>query len=221
MIDTPRRLEASAQAVLLAALARAWSEWTLSDSLRVDIEGHGRDVLGDTLDVSRTVGWFTTVFPIHLSQSQDVRAVQRTLDALPLRGAAHGLARHLAPDESVRAALAAPGRPSVLFNLLGTHDVSLPAESRLRVIDPPRAQTRHPDAVRPYGLELNARIESASLIVTIEYSRLAHAADDIERFASAFRDALEQAAEPASALPGIDPASLDIVASLLAEIDEP
>jgi hypothetical protein len=74
---------------------------------------------------------------------------------------------------------------------------------------------------RPYALELNARIENGSLIITIEYSRVAHAADEIARFTSAFRDALEQGAEPAVALPGIDAASLAIVADLLAEIDEP
>ena len=219
--NAPRRLDVSAQAVLLAALARAWCGWTGVDSLRVDLEGHGRDVLGDTLDVSRTVGWFTTVFPVHVRFSRDlVTAVQRLLDALPLRGAAHGLARHLSPDESIRAALAAQPRSRVLFNLLGTHDVSLPPGSRLRVLDAPYARPRDPDAVRPYALELNARIENGSLIITIEYSRLAYAAEDIARFTSAFRDALEQSAEPAVALPGIDAASLAIVADLLAEIDE-
>jgi hypothetical protein len=107
-----------------------------------------------------------------------------------------------------------------LFNLLGTHDVSLPAASRLRVIDGPNARPRSPDAARPYTLELNARVENGSLIITIEYSRHAHSPADIDRFALALREALERSTESAPSLPGIDAASLAIVADLLAEIDE-
>jgi len=234
MQEAPRRMEASAQAVLLAGLLIGWRDWTGTDSLRLDIEGHGRDILGNAFDVSRTVGWFTTVFPVHLVLPRDedsadsphemaVKAVQNALAALPLRGAAHGLARHLTPDESVRSTLAAQPRPSVLFNLLGTHDVTLPPESRLRVVDEPHGRERSPEAPRAYGLELNARIERGSLIVSIEYSRRTHDAETIARFATALRDALHSLAAGSFerfALPGVDATSLAIVADLLAELDD-
>ncbi|HEX6048444.1 MAG TPA: condensation domain-containing protein, partial [Gemmatimonadaceae bacterium] len=186
MQEATRRSGTSAPVVLLAALLLAWRAWTGNETLRLDVEGHGRDVLGTRLDVSRTVGWFTTVFPIYLAMPQRadlgagpshdalVRAVHDAVEALPLHGAAHGLARYLTPDESLRAALEAQPRPTVLFNLLGTHDVTLPASSRLRVTDEPQGRPRSPDAPRPYLLELNARVERGALIVTIEYSRLAH-----------------------------------------------
>ena len=235
MQEAPRRLQASAQAILLSALLIAWRDWAGSESLRLDVEGHGRDALGDGLDVSRTVGWFTTVFPVHLALPVDpdygterrldaiAAAVQRTLDALPLCGAAHGLARYLAPDESVRSSLAAQPRPALLFNLLGTHDVTLPPASRLRVTDEPHGQSRDPDAPRAYVIEINARIEHGTLIVTIEYSRRAHDAESIARFGAALRDALQGMAHgsPARfALPGVDASSMAIVADLLAELDE-
>jgi non-ribosomal peptide synthase protein (TIGR01720 family) len=235
MQDAPRRLETSAQAVLLAALLIAWRDWTGSDSLRLDLEGHGRDVLGDAFDISRTVGWFTTVFPVLLALPQDsengaepspeavAKAVQVALDALPLRGAAYGLARYLSPDESLRNALAAQPRPALLFNLLGTHDVTLPPASRLRVTDEPHGRSRDQDTPRAYVLELNARVERGSLIVTLEYSRLAHDAETIARFAAALRDALQGMAHGTSmrpVLPGLDASSLAIVADLLAELDE-
>jgi non-ribosomal peptide synthase protein (TIGR01720 family) len=234
MQEAPRRMEASAQAVLLAALLIGWRDWTGKDSLRLDVEGHGRDILGDAFDVSRTVGWFTTVFPVHLALPRDqdsadsphemaVKAVQNALDALPLRGAAHGLARHLTPDESVRSALAAQTRPAVLFNLLGTHDVTLPPESRLRVVDEPQGRARSPEAPRAYVLELNARVERGALIVSIEYSRRSYDAETIARFASALRDALLSLATRSFkrfTLPGVDASSLAIVADLLAELDD-
>jgi non-ribosomal peptide synthase protein (TIGR01720 family) len=181
------------------------------------------------------VGWFTTVFPVHLALPVDpdygaeprleavARAVQKSLDLLPLRGAAHGLARYLAPDESLRSSLAAQPRPAVLFNLLGTHDVTLPPASRLRVTDERQGQFRDPDAARAYGLELNARVERGALIVSIEYSRLSHGAQAIARFAAAWRDALQGMAHGSSerfSLPGVDASSMAIVADLLAELDE-
>jgi non-ribosomal peptide synthase protein (TIGR01720 family) len=232
--DAVRRLDASAQTLLLAALLLAWRQWSGSDSLRLDVEGHGRDVLGDTLDVSRTVGWFTTVFPIHLSVQRDrgngaepsvaavVKAVRSALEALPLRGAAHGLARYLAPDESMRVALAAQPRSAVLFNHLGTHDLTLPPSARLRVMDAPQGRTRSPDAPRAYLLEINSRVEHGQLIVTIEYSRRAHRTATVERLADALRAALDGIARGSahSGTPGMDATSLAIVADLLAELDD-
>jgi len=176
--EAPKRLDATAQALLLGSLLLAWREWTGHHALRVDLEGHGRDILSDALDVSRTVGWFTTVFPIYLSLPRGVddgdappvesvvQAVGKALDALPMRGAAHGLARYVAPDESVRAALAAQPRPAVLFNYVGSHDVTLPVASQLRVMVEPQGRARDLDAPRPYSLEINARVEDGALIVT-------------------------------------------------------
>jgi non-ribosomal peptide synthase protein (TIGR01720 family) len=235
MQEAPRRMDASAQAVLLAALLLAWRDWTGHDSLRLDLEGHGRDVLGEALDVSRTVGWFTTVFPVHLALPRGpepgaeprleavVKAVQQALDALPLRGAAHGLARYLTPDEPLRAALAAQPPSALLFNLLGTHDVTLPPASWLRVADEPQGRSRSPDAPRPYHLELNARVERGAFIISIEYSGRAYGAEAMARFAAALRDALHGITHGAFtrvALPGVDAASLAIVADLLAELDD-
>jgi len=236
--DATRRLEASAQALLLAGLLLAWHRWTGAHALRLDVEGHGRDVLGDALDVSRTVGWFTTVFPVSLALPPDtrngaesaagnlVRGVAATLDALPLRGAGHGLARYLAPDESARATLAAQPRPPVLFNYLGAHDLALPPASRLRVTDEPHGRPRSPDAPRAYLIELNARIERGALIVAIEYSHRMHARESVEQLATHFRDALGTIARATLAAPvpfslaALDAAALATVADLLSELDD-
>ena len=236
--DAPRRLEAPPQALLLAALLLAWHRWTGAHVLRLDVEGHGRDVLGDAIDVSRTVGWFTTVFPVRLALPQRsaseaepaagqlVSTVQATLDALPLRGAAHGIARYLSPDEAVRAALASQPRPAVLFNYLGAHDLTLPPAARLRVTDEPHGRARSPNAPRAYVLEMNARVERGALIVVIEYSRRLQNKESVERLAGHYRDALGAIARaiPASPVPfslaALDATGLATVADLLSELDD-
>lgn len=232
--DAPARLEGTVQALLLSALLLAWHAWTGTEVLRLDLEGHGRDVLGDAFDASRTVGWFTTVFPLRLalppapgasappSAASAVRAVQQALDALPLRGAAHGLLRYLSPDDALRARLAARPRPAVLFNYLGVHDLALPPDSPLRVTDTPAGRARDPEGARPYLLELNSLVQDGRLVVAIEHARQVHSRATMERFAALLRESLGRIAlgrPDSSELSGLDAAGLQAVAELLGALD--
>ncbi len=232
--EAPRRLDATAQSLLLTALLLAWRRWTATDVLWLDLEGHGRDVVGHDADAARTVGWFTTVFPVRLAirgtdasaeptTATVVHEVHRTLDALPMRGAAHGLLRHLAPDETIRARLAALPRPTLLFNYLGTHDLALPPASRLRVTEESGGRARSPQGARPYLLELNARVQGGQLIVSIEYARRVHSPGTIQQFAASLRESLavvRRAVPRHIELAGLDDAGLQAVANLLGALDE-
>ncbi|MGB1061816.1 MAG: condensation domain-containing protein, partial [Ketobacter sp.] len=53
--------------LLLAALYQALTQWSGRSSLSVDLEGHGREFISEQLDISRTVGWFTSIYPVRLS----------------------------------------------------------------------------------------------------------------------------------------------------------
>jgi amino acid adenylation domain-containing protein/non-ribosomal peptide synthase protein (TIGR01720 family) len=110
--------------VLLAALAHAVTGWTGADRITVDLEGHGREELFDEVDVSRTVGWFTSVHPVTITVPdgeapwrQRVRAVRRQLRVIPDNGIGFGALRHLGSPE-VRERLADKHAP-IAFNYLG------------------------------------------------------------------------------------------------------
>jgi non-ribosomal peptide synthase protein (TIGR01720 family) len=106
--------------VLLAALAWALARWTGRDRVAVTLEGHGREDVLD-LDVSNTVGWFTTMFPVALTVPDGdwrtiVRAARKQLRAVPGNGFGYGALRHLG-------ALDASGPlPRLSFNYLGQFD---------------------------------------------------------------------------------------------------
>jgi non-ribosomal peptide synthase protein (TIGR01720 family) len=109
--------------VLLAALARAIHRWrgTTDGPVLVDLEGHGREEFATDLDVSRTVGWFTTVYPVCLdpgdSDAADaVKRVKEQLRAVPDKGLGYGLLRYLDPPGA--AELTGPD-PQIGFNYLG------------------------------------------------------------------------------------------------------
>jgi len=68
--DVPGVYNTQINDVLLTALLESFSQWTGEKSLMVDLEGHGREDLFEVIDLSRTVGWFTTLFPVRLEGSK-------------------------------------------------------------------------------------------------------------------------------------------------------
>ncbi|NEB67681.1 hypothetical protein G3I39_11585, partial [Streptomyces fulvissimus] len=105
--------------VLLTALARTLRGWTGRDRLAVHLEGHGREDLFADLDLTRTVGWFTSMYPVALGLPEGdawgpaVMAVKEQLRAIPDRGIGYGALRHLG------GALPSHAEPRISFNYLG------------------------------------------------------------------------------------------------------
>ncbi|MGH9337580.1 MAG: condensation domain-containing protein, partial [Vicinamibacteria bacterium] len=102
----PRSHGASAHEALLAALALSLSEWMGTSAACIDVEGHGRE--SEDLDLSRTVGWFTSLYPAALAVErggetlETLKRVRDQLRAIPRSGLGYGLLRYLSEDENVR-----------------------------------------------------------------------------------------------------------------------
>ncbi|MGH8549678.1 MAG: condensation domain-containing protein, partial [Methylococcales bacterium] len=92
--------------LLLAALARTLCTWPGSDSVAIDLEGHGREALSGELDPSGTVGWFTSLYPVNFEIPRDasegvlIEAVKAHLSQVPHKGIGYGLLRYLQDAES-------------------------------------------------------------------------------------------------------------------------
>ncbi|MFE0652996.1 condensation domain-containing protein [Streptomyces sp. NPDC059534] len=127
----PSALGTGVNAVLLAALSVAVGRWRAAGRTRdtepflVDVEGHGREEIVDGLDLSSTVGWFTSMFPVRLGGAQggaeaEARALQEQLDAMPDKGLGFGILRYLDPHTAP--VLGRLRQRQILFNYLGTFD---------------------------------------------------------------------------------------------------
>lgn len=125
-LDNARRLlQSTTDEILLTALARALAITVGDGVAAIDLAGAGRSVLRPEVDLRRTIGWFSTIYPIALpcvnnsgaSAAQLLEEVSRTVKAVPHHGIGHGLLRYLhAPTAAVLAA----GAPSdVFFTYLG------------------------------------------------------------------------------------------------------
>ncbi|MCG8915317.1 condensation domain-containing protein [Actinokineospora sp. PR83] len=152
----PARFHGGVDDVLLAGLALA-----AQDGLLVELEGHGRETevaeaAGLRADLSTTVGWFTSAYPVHLAPATDaekaVKTVKEQLRALPRDGIGFGLLRHLNP--STRAELAHI-KPPVSFNYLGRFSSS---DALWSVADESTAVPlgADPDMPVPHALDITA-----------------------------------------------------------------
>ncbi|CAF1269092.1 unnamed protein product, partial [Adineta ricciae] len=112
---------------LLTALLFSLRLWCHHDQFYLVLEGHGREAVDADVDISRTIGWFTTEFPIffdfnctHQQLSiHHLRNVHDQLQAVPNRGFGFGLLKYLNENANIHDVLAALPEPDILFNYLG------------------------------------------------------------------------------------------------------
>ena len=200
--DVPAAYHAGVQDVLLIALTLAIAETfgTGTAPIGIDVEGHGRaEELADHVDLSRTVGWFTTKYPVALAPvagaglDATIKAVKEQLRALP-DGLTYGLLRHLNPDVQLSGA-----EPTIGFNYLGRLGVSSAERSDgLWLISEEGLALTGVAAAVPmplsHALELNAVTldDEAGPRMQANWTWAASVLDDdrVERLSRAWRDAL-------------------------------
>jgi amino acid adenylation domain-containing protein/non-ribosomal peptide synthase protein (TIGR01720 family) len=173
----PTRYHAGVQEVLLTSFAIALSRWTKEQSLLIHLEGHGREEVGSGVDLSRTVGWFTSIYPVRLQvESQNhhgetLRQIKEQLRQIPQNGIGYGLIQYLSPLEDWKQMKAA-GMAEVSFNYLGQFD-SITAEGSLFKGQPPIfagmpiASQNH----RPHLIDVVGAVKDGKLHLSWLYSK--------------------------------------------------
>jgi non-ribosomal peptide synthase protein (TIGR01720 family) len=183
--------------VLLTALVQTLGRWTGLNRMTIDIEGHGREDLFPELDVSRTVGWFTSVFPVTLdvtgsaSPGDAIKMVKEQLRRIPGRGIGYGIVRYLT-KEGIAAANARPAaRVPVAFNYLGQFD-AVTTEASPFVLSAESVGKEHdPGNPMEYELDINASVVNGRLEVMWTYSRERYRLGTITSLAEAYMKDLQ------------------------------
>ncbi len=120
--DVPQTLKLQVQDFLLASVCGVLSDWIGDNRILIDMEGHGRENIGENLDITRTVGWFTSLYPtlftIDASLSNPVEyisSIQRQREAIPHKGFNYGTIKY---EKSHKAWDQQP-KSEILFNFMG------------------------------------------------------------------------------------------------------
>jgi len=177
--------------ILLTAITRGFASVTGSANLFIELEGHGREELFDDLDISRTIGWFTTHYPVLLDISGAgsvlgaLKLVKEQLRAIPNKGIGYGLLRYLGVDLEVAATLNALPQPEIKFNYLGQFDQSFINSGSFVVAGEAPGAARSALAQRYHLLDINGFVAGGQLYLKWTYSRNIYAQARIQELADA------------------------------------
>ncbi|SCF62676.1 non-ribosomal peptide synthase domain TIGR01720 [Streptomyces sp. Ncost-T6T-2b] len=182
LADVPRAIHAGVDDVLLTGLSLALAQWRAKwrdsdrDDVLVAVESHGRHDVVEGVDLTRTVGWLTAMYPVRVDLSgvdrqqalaggpatvRAAKAVKEQLRGIPDHGLGYGLLRYLDPEASER--LAGGAEPQLAFNYFGRFsatDDELPPSDAGATYEIGR-HDGGADGERPFAhaLEINARTD--------------------------------------------------------------
>ncbi|OXS22705.1 non-ribosomal peptide synthetase [Pseudomonas fluorescens] len=160
--------------LLLTALARVLCRWSGHASALIQLEGHGREPLFDDIDLTRSVGWFTSAYPLRLTpqdgQGDSIKAIKEQLRAVPHKGLGYGVLRYLA-DAGCKQQMAALPSAEITFNYLGQFDQSFGADALFHPLDEPAGQAHDPDAPLPNALSVDSQVYGGELLLRWTFSR--------------------------------------------------
>ncbi|HFH2896520.1 TPA: condensation domain-containing protein, partial [Pseudomonas aeruginosa] len=221
--------------LLLTALARVVCRWSGASSSLVQLEGHGREELFADIDLSRTVGWFTSLFPVRLSPVADLgeslKAIKEQLRAIPDKGLGYGLLRYLAGEESARVLAGLP-QARITFNYLGQFDAQFDEMALLDPAGESAGAEMDPGAPLDNWLSLNGRVFDGELSIDWSFSSQMFGEDQVRRLADDYVaeltalvdfccDSPRHGATPSDfPLAGLDQARLDALPVALEEVED-
>jgi amino acid adenylation domain-containing protein/non-ribosomal peptide synthase protein (TIGR01720 family) len=190
--------------LLIAVFGRSLWRWTAHRQVMIDVEGHGREDLFPDLNLSRTIGWFTVIFPLILQMSRAwedtavetalpelVKHVKERMRGVPLRGTGYGLLRYLCDDVEAKTQMRLLPQAEISFNYLGQFGEVMSDTGKFHLTGEPTGATRSLQGHRSYLLEVNAIVSGAALQISITYSKNLHRRETIERLADRMKEDLQ------------------------------
>ncbi|MCK9802333.1 amino acid adenylation domain-containing protein [Pseudomonas sp. MAFF 302030] len=194
--EAPAAYRTQINDLLLTALARVIVRWTGNESMSVQLEGHGREDLFDGVDLTNTVGWFTSVFPILLTpvetMGDSIKHIKEQLRCLPNKGIGFGVLRYLGDAPSRRRLQDLPPA-RITFNYLGQFDGSFDdnGESLFKPAKESGGLEHHIDAPLGNWLSINGQVYDGVLSLAWTFSRQLFDPSTVQNLADEYARELE------------------------------
>jgi non-ribosomal peptide synthase protein (TIGR01720 family) len=198
--DIPSVYNTQINDVLLTVAGQVFGEWTESGHVLVDLEGHGREELSAGIDLSRTVGWFTALYPVLLHATptgqwepgEALSTTKEQLRAVPNRGLGYGLLRYVSEDEGTRKQFQEMPKAEIIFNYLGQLDALIGEPRLFKLALESSGKAAAGENRRAYVLDVNAMVVQGKLQVNWGYSDKLHRRETIETLARRYMQCLKE-----------------------------
>ena len=161
--------------ILLTALGLSFAKVYGCEKILIALEGHGREEILPHIDINRTIGWFTTVYPVILDVSygsdlsHQVKVIKESLHQVPNKGIGHGILTYLTPEEDKRD-IAFKLKPRISFNYLGQFDTEVERMS-FTVATESSGSSFNGDDQRDYELDITGMISSKKLVMSMIFGK--------------------------------------------------
>lgn len=178
--------------ILLTALAIALEKWHGRTATLIDLEGHGREQIFEDLDISRTVGFFTAVYPfvLELPEADDmgfrIKSVKEALRKIPNKGIGYGILKYLTSPDNKRD-MAFGIEPRISFNYLGRFD-EYGNRDIFEIADGALTNTIGGDMEKHYDIEVEGMVLRGNLNLSVFYNRKAYEEGPVLEFLGLFKD---------------------------------
>ncbi|MCP6760243.1 MAG: SDR family NAD(P)-dependent oxidoreductase [Fischerella sp. CENA71] len=181
--------------ILLTALIQTFAKWTGEQQLWVDVEDNGRDIVfknSKDISFSRTVGLFTTCFPVILDITEAcdlgnaLIAVKEYLRKIPNKGIGYDILRYISNNPEINSKLKSCPQPQVNFNYLGNFDPVISQSSLFNYTDQSIKLSQSTNKNRFYLLEINGIIVQKQLQLNWIYNTAVHRRETIETLAASY-----------------------------------
>jgi non-ribosomal peptide synthase protein (TIGR01720 family) len=180
--------------LLLASLALSIREWAGLETILINLEGHGREDIGIDVDVdiSRTVGWFTSQCPVLLKikkpedLSYTIRDIKEVLRGIPNKGIGYGILRYLTPAAKKRG-INFRSKPEISFNYLGEFVGEAIDNEVFNMSGMPQGSLQSPEMKSNYRININGMISGDQLSLSFSYNRYEYKEETINKLCSYYK----------------------------------
>jgi amino acid adenylation domain-containing protein/non-ribosomal peptide synthase protein (TIGR01720 family) len=180
--------------ILLTALSLSIKEFTGENNILINLEGHGREEIMNGIDISRTVGWFTTSFPVvfDMSKSNDlayqIKYLKESLRKIPNKGIGYGILKYLT-SRNLKDELNFKLNPEINFNYLGQFDKDFQiGDIEVSSISPGNLMSKNLESL--FTFDINGMIAGERLKIMVTYNRNEYDKKEVEGLADSFKNNL-------------------------------
>ncbi|WP_341479330.1 amino acid adenylation domain-containing protein, partial [Clostridium gasigenes] len=179
--------------ILLTVLGISVASWTGEEKVLVDIEAHGREDIDKNIDITRTLGWFTSIYPMVLDIDSEncigkiIQNVRNTCREVPKNGLGYGVIKYIS-DKKENSNFKYL-QPKISFNYLGQFDEDI-NNAYFKNSNIPAGECFHNDSQRIHSLDITAMVIDEKMKISFLYDNNSYGIKSVEQFAKIFEETL-------------------------------
>ncbi|MBK8549759.1 MAG: non-ribosomal peptide synthase/polyketide synthase [Ignavibacteria bacterium] len=195
--DVPRVYHTEINDMLLCALALTLCEWSSKEKIVIGLEGHGRESISESIDTSRTLGWFTSLYPLLLELtpgrdiSDSIKTVKEQLRRVPDKGLGYGVLKYINKSANMGEKLSGRDCWDIVFNYLGQLDNVVSSGKILSVAVESSGVSSNEEQKVSHLISVNSFVQGGELSMNWSYSSLHYEKKTITELIKKYQETLE------------------------------